>query len=507
MSIEAQEKVCTEAMTKDGYTPIPALKDEGKSGKDMNRPAMRELIRLVNEKEVQAVYVVHSDRIGRNVKDYLVFRELLREKNVTLECVYQPMLDDSASGRTMDTMMMAFSEMQRLITAEKVKGVMTEIVKAGYFPTYPPPGYLNSKNRDTSVGRIGRNILIVDPVAGPLITETFHRYSRGNVNIYELADIMYAKGLRNRQKKRVQANRMYAMLRNRIYLGEVHWGGMVVKEGKHPPLIDEDTFNRVQTLIEEKNHRACRRRKYFWLLSGFVVCPDHGKRFTAEWHLNKKIAYYHCSNRRGCGKYVEQTALENMVADKFRDLEFSDDFIDLVITEARRIFMERRKKYDSRRQGLVNRRTALEGKRKVAEEKLFADTITDEDFTRIRKEIQEDMSHIDDELAELEDQRGTNVDIAQEVLLLTRDIYRAYKKASPTLKRQYLSFFWERFEVKNQVILSSHPTPLFDALLKLEAAYYRHLENTKPQETQENRGLILSNVLSAHLDSNQEPMA
>ncbi len=67
LSIETQEKVCNEQIIKDGYELLPALKDEGKSGKDMNRQGIKEVIRLVNEKRVQAVYVVHSDRIGRNV--------------------------------------------------------------------------------------------------------------------------------------------------------------------------------------------------------------------------------------------------------------------------------------------------------------------------------------------------------------------------------------------------------------------------------------------------------
>src|SRR3989344_5768397 len=124
LSIETQEKVCNEHIIKDGYEPISALKDEGKSGKDMNRPAMRKLIDLIHNKGIQAVYVVHSDRIGRNVKDYLVFRDLLRKQNIALNAVCEPMLDESASGRRMATMMATFSEMQRLITFEKVQGGM-----------------------------------------------------------------------------------------------------------------------------------------------------------------------------------------------------------------------------------------------------------------------------------------------------------------------------------------------------------------------------------------------
>src|SRR3990167_1400305 len=93
LSIETQKKVCNKHIIKDVYEPLPALKDEGKSGKDMNRPAMKQLIHLINEKKIQAVYVVHSDRIGRNVKDYLIFRDLLRKQNILLKSIYEPMLD------------------------------------------------------------------------------------------------------------------------------------------------------------------------------------------------------------------------------------------------------------------------------------------------------------------------------------------------------------------------------------------------------------------------------
>ena len=505
LSIETQEKVCNEHIIKDGYEPLPALKDEGKSGKDMNRPAMKQLIHLINEKQIQTVYVVHSDRIGRNVKDYLIFRDLLRKQNIVLKSIYEPMLDESASGRSMATMMATFSEMQRLITSEKVQGVMREIAKAGYFPTCPPAGYLNKKNPDSNITRIGRNIIAIDPIMGPLITEAFHRYARGDVNVYELTEVMSAKGLRNQQGRRVQANSVYSLLRNRIYLGEIHWGGIDIKEGKHAPLIDEHTFNAVQTIMAEKNHRMSRRRKYKWLLAGLITCPRHNKRFCAEWHLNKKIAYYHCTYRKGCGKYIEQTALEGMVADKFRDLQFSEEFINLVIEKAKRIFMERRNKYDSRRQSFVNRRTALEARRRVAEEKLFTNTISDEDFTRIRKELQVDLSEISDELLRLEDQRELSVDVAQEVLLFTRDIYKAYKKASHDLKRHMLIFFWDHFEVMNGIIIKSVSAPLFDSLLSFEAAYYRNQKEANPEEPIQTNGFILSNFQCAYLGSNQGP--
>lgn len=73
-----------------------------------------------------------------------------------------------------------------------------------------------------------------------------------------------------------------------------------------------------------------------------------------------------------------------------------------MVEKARTIFNERHRTYDARRQSEVNRRTALKLKRRQAEEKLFANVLSDADFTRIRKNIEEEIEKVDANLAELE---------------------------------------------------------------------------------------------------------
>ena len=72
---------------------------------------------------------------------------------------------------------------------------------------------------------------------------------------------------------------------------------------------------------------------------------------------------------------AEQVKMENAVAEKFKDLEFSPDFIELVISKAKNIFYERREVYESKRQGLINQKSAFEARLKVAETKLLSDTL------------------------------------------------------------------------------------------------------------------------------------
>ena len=82
-------------------------------------------------------------------------------------------------------------------------------------------------------------------------------------------------------------------------------------------------------------------------------------------------------------------------------------------------------------------------------------------------------------------------------------IYRAYKKASFDLKRQYLGFFWEKFEVSNGIILNSYPSPLFDELLKAEEAYFKNSIPKNRENYRDSEGVILTNVGLRGLDSNQ----
>jgi site-specific DNA recombinase len=398
--------------------------------------------------------------------------------------------------------MASINEFHRNITSEKVMMTMKEKAKAGYYPCMAPVGYKNITNPNPTVERMGQKSIVVDPHDGPLVKEAFKLYASGNYNVYELNDIMFEKGLQTKHGGKRSDSQLYNTLKNKFFIGEVNWGGIHVKRGKHEPLISEEVFNQVQGVMASQNKHTCRRHKFSWLLSGFLRCYTHGCRYTAEWHLNKSKAYYHCTNKSGCGKYIEIGKLEDMVADKFRTLEFNPSFIEKVIGKAKLIFYERRKTYEGKRKECINQRTAYEAKRKVAEEKLFAKVISDDVFTRVKNEINQELENIDGRMIELEKQRNVNIDVAQEILNLTKNIYDSYQKASPALKRQYLGFFWDNFEIADGLIIKSNLSLLFAELLRLEQASQKHQKTQKPIAS---NMFIKSNERCAQLESNQRP--
>ncbi len=489
LSIEVQEKLCQRRAEEAGYKVSEVLDDGGISGHNDNRPGLHRLKELITTKKITAIVALSSERLFRNTRSHLDFMECVFTYGVHLLYVNGATPENNASSRMQDTVLASMNQFYRDQISDKVKGVLYEKAKMGYYPSRPPAGYMNVPNPDKNAERMAQKLVVPDPNTAPFIKEMFTLYATGNFNVYDLCDIMYEKGLRSRKDGKISPSRLHDMLRSRFYIGELVWGPISNIEGKHEPIIDEAAFNQVQMILTARNHHACRRRKYQWLLNGYLYCYKHDNRYTAEWHTigNRRIAYYHCANKSGCGKYSEQVDLEAKVAEKFKDLEFSPAFIKEVIAEAKATFNEQRKGYDKKKQGLINQRTAFDRRRKVMEDKLFDGVIGDDDFKKNRAEVMAEIQRIEVKLSDLEKSREVRVDEAEQILRFTKNIYDAYQKASPDLKRHYLGFFWSRFEVSDKVIITSTPSLLFAELLKLKHAIFRR------SETQKHKGLNRSN--------------
>ena len=80
--------------------------------------------------------------------------------------------------------------------------------------------------------------------------------------------------------------------------------------------------------------------------------------------------------------------------------------------------------------------------------------------------FRQELNHIQNEIDELEAQREIDVEIVRKVLMLSRNVYQAYKTAPYEIKRLYLSFFWEGFFVRDKKIIQAKPTKLIEALLQ-----------------------------------------
>ncbi len=480
-SPKTQLALCEKAIESSEYTLAldGTYEDLGKTATNMKRPGLQDmLLRVQEDKTIKAVFVQDTDRLARNTTDHLTIKALLQKHGVKLISVSQPGLEDTPEGNLMDTIIAGFNQFQSQLTARKSTKSMEQKFHEGGWPTHAALGYLNVGAKDDDKKRI----VIIDPIRGPLIQEAFKLYATGDYSMVAVLDIIHEKGFRARGGKRLMLGKFADMFKNHFYYGEMRWRGLV-GPGKHEPLIDKELFDRCQMITEEHNHRACRRRKYNFILRGFVRCAVCGCRYTAEHNIPKKKSYYHCNrytktapgNVKCTDLYVEMADLENQVREKFNELQFSDEFIAKIEARLKVVYENKKSSVTDEKGRILQAKISVENKLERAEEKLIEGVIDDQSFERLKKTYREQIGNFENQIATLDRSKNIKVDVIQQVLALARDIGASYNSAKPELKQLYLGLFWHHFEAKERKICAAIKSPIVMALEEVGA--FNKLEN------------------------------
>lgn len=472
-SLDAQERACKKFAESRNYEVISVFKDEGKSGTNTEkRPALQKMIaECQKQKNIYAVLVYDTSRFARNAFDHLSVKNLLKKAGTQLISTTNPTLDDSATGNFTDLMFAGLNQLQSDVNSEKTKSGMLERLNNGWWLGLAKLGYLNEEVN-------GEKIITKDPMRWHLIQEALKMYLTGNYSAMHLADVMHDKGLTSRYGRKIAHSIMTNVLKDPFYAGIMKWGGHEAI-GNHEPMIILEEHKRILYVMADHNNHASRRRIYDFLLRGFVFCDICGKRYVGEKRKKKNIDYYHCGTPRkvhsNAGQNIETTKLEDMIAKKFKGIQFTQEFIDLVVEKVKGFYFLKVTDLDKRKLALVNQKTGLEKQRTTAEEKLMTNVLTDDAFVRFNKSIGIAIKSINQQIEELDRKRRVDIDTIRSVLLLTNNIYEAYKKASPRVKRLYLSLFWDGFWVRDKKIVKSQPTALIQEIIKQKKVFLKPL--------------------------------
>ncbi len=509
-SLKTQLNLCEKAVEDGGFKLAEngVYQDPGRSATNMNRPGLQDMmVRVSEDKDITAVFVQDSDRLTRNVSDHLTIKAFLKKHGAQLVSVSQSGIEDTPEGNFMDLIIAGVGQFQSQITGRKTIKSMEQKFKDGGWPTHAPIGYLNVGDKENNEERI----VVIDETRAPLIKEAFKMYATGNYSIIEVRDALYSKGFTARGGKLLQHSKMVDMLKNHFYYGEMRWRKMS-NTGKHTPIIDKETFDRCQLVMANNQGGRCRRRKFNFILRGYVWCGRCGYRYTAEHHPKKNKSYYHCNHYGNkipnstitcADRYVEVDDLEKQVRDHFDEIQFSEAFIKKIEGRLRFIYESKKNAVTGTKSRLVQQKLTLEKKLEAAEEKLIDGVLDDDGFDRAKKRYREQIENLEEQINKLDRTKNIKVDVIQKVLLMVRDIGQAYEKADPELKRLYLGLFWERFEAENRQITIATKSPIITALEAAGSVSYQELTNVPSAEnTTLGNEVILNSFRGAYRDSN-----
>ena len=82
ISIDSQVRICTDEAKRLGCNNIKIIKDEGKSAGNMDRPGLKEIMRLCEEKKVKRIIMLSGDRLSRKMENHLFLRGFFKKHGV-----------------------------------------------------------------------------------------------------------------------------------------------------------------------------------------------------------------------------------------------------------------------------------------------------------------------------------------------------------------------------------------------------------------------------------------
>ncbi len=262
VSLGAQEDRCRALAKAKGWTVAQVYVDPGFSGKNLQRPALQRLVQDARAGIWQSVVVWKLDRLSRRQKDLLyLLEDVCEPHHIGIQSVTEPFDTTTSIGRAMLGVLSVFAQLERETIVERVKMGRRASWQLGRWPGGKVPyGYQ----------RVGRGELVPDPVTSPIVQELFQRAGEGLAPLALATDLNTRKIPPPEGGERWWDNGIRDILKAPVYRGWVQNRGDQ-RPGKHPALIDEALWNRVQTYHEQRKTGKRQPRPEF-LVDGLLTC-------------------------------------------------------------------------------------------------------------------------------------------------------------------------------------------------------------------------------------------
>lgn len=408
-SIANQKKLLAKYAKEHGFTNTKFYVDDGYTGTNFNRPGFQQMLEDMEMGYISTVIVKDSSRFGRNYLEVGQYTDYyFPEHNIRFiainDCIdSENGEDDFSAFRNVMNEMYAKDISRKVRSSHRLRGNAGE-------PLAPPPyGYVKDPEN--------KKKWIIDPDAAEVVRRIFHLCIEGSGN-ETIARILQddkvlvpqaywqSKGM-SRGGKKTQPNpykwcktTIAKMLEQQEYCGDIvnfksysksfrnktrvenpkeNWA---IFKDVHEPIIDRETWERVQELTKNSKRRKPKNENVKKsIFTNLLYCGDCGHKLW--FNINKQnpsIRFYSCSNYKGlrgtCESthYVREDSLEQVVKMELFKLATYLDHDENAFAE----LLEHKTNKDSM------------AERKAAESALAAATARSQELLRLYERVYED---------------------------------------------------------------------------------------------------------------------
>ncbi len=259
------------------------FRDDGISGrKAEKRPDFIRMIAIAKQKPApfSAVLLWKFSRFARNQEESIFYKGMLAKNNIDVKSISEPIID-GPFGSLIERIIEWFDEFYSINLSGEVKRGMTERVERGGAVSIPAFGY-----------NIVDKKYVINPDTAPIVRQIYADYLNG-MGALQIAHKLNDMGIRTTRGNLWENRTVDYVLRNPVYIGKIRWNpngrtrrnyddpNIMIVDGQHEPIIDEDSFNKVQAVYEVNAKKHARYahekgKKYMYMLHGLVKCSDCG---------------------------------------------------------------------------------------------------------------------------------------------------------------------------------------------------------------------------------------
>ena len=401
-SIDEQNVKIREYCEREGHEIYNLYEDRGISGKNItNRPGIKQLLEDATNNKFDLVIVWKLNRISRKLLDILNIVDLLNKHNIAFRSLTESFETETPSGKLQLNIMGAIGEFERETIAENVKLGLVARARDGRWCGGVVLGYdlVELPNE----GKKRKNtILKINEVEANTVRRIFDLYSQG-YGYKAVVNRINNEGRKTKRNSSFAVSTVKDILQNPVYIGKIRYNvrqdwskkrrnninaNPILSDGIHEPIIDIETWNKVQVILKERSKKHNKIYDSEFPLTGILKCPVCGAGMTINRPTSKRKdgtrrinEYYSCGNWKNKG-----TAVCN--SNSIR-VELADEYVLNKIME------------------LINDESIL---RKVI------DNINKNKSTKL-KPILEQLEQINREIEKLTDKKNKNIELFEDRIL------------------------------------------------------------------------------------------
>lgn len=311
-----RHRTILESFAKSQNIIITQVFEEVVSGESLaERPEMQKLLRIVEQGGVSGVLCVDPDRLSRgNSIDQGIITQTFKytgTKIITPYKTYDP--SDEYDEEFFEFNLFMSRKEYMLINRRLERGRKRSAAEGRFMGSVAPYGYRIVKIK----GDKGNTLEIV-PEEAEIVKYIYQVYLEQGIGFTRIADLLNSLNIPTRTGVPWSNAVVSVLLHNVVYTGKIRCShkkttkklvdGVVKKsrhydfscpvyEGKHPAIIDDETFEKAQAIREiNKKNQTPIAHQFFNVFSGIAYCAECGSRMTGT--VSRGDRRIICANRK-----------------------------------------------------------------------------------------------------------------------------------------------------------------------------------------------------------------